>query len=108
MIRIQAVIFVLLLSIIWIIPCHCQDFEEGGRVETIDGVVTAVDWVGSILVVNDVYLSVPSEAKMYKSNDTIELSDIEIGDQVEATYHARPTGENTVVSVTVQYSGDIY
>jgi hypothetical protein len=108
LIRIQVVIFAFLLFIISATPCYCQDIEEKGRAEEIDGVVNAVDWVGSILVVNDVHLTVPSEAKMYKSNDEIELSDIEVGDQVEVTYRSKPTGENMVESITVQYNGDVY
>ncbi|MFA6609661.1 MAG: hypothetical protein WCT15_02300, partial [Candidatus Omnitrophota bacterium] len=82
--------------------------EEVGRMEEIDGSVTSVDWVGSILVVNDVRLSVPDGAKFYKSNDTIELSDLGIGDQVVVRYIDKPSGDDTVVSCTVQYNGDLY
>ena len=102
------VVLAALLAIAGAAPCYCQNVEEMGRMEEIDGTVTSVDWVGSILVVNDVRLSVPDEAHLYKSNDTITLSDIEIGDQVVVKYIDKPTGDDLVISATVQYNGDLY
>jgi len=72
----------------------------------LEGTITSVDWVGSVMSVNNIRINVPSDIKIYKGNELIPLEDLKTGDSVTVTYYDDPPGVHNAASVTVQYSGD--
>ncbi|MDD5136519.1 MAG: DUF5666 domain-containing protein [Candidatus Omnitrophica bacterium] len=100
-----------LLSVLMIlmalsIPCYCQDESASPALNTTEGTVTSLDWVGEVMSVNDMQVSVPSEARITKGGDRIGLGDINVGDQVTVSYYNDASGRRKAVRIAVQYSGD--
>lgn len=85
--------------------CPAQD-AEGDRTGNMRGSVTSIDWVGSTMTVDDTKFSVSSDMEVYKGDDRVSFSDIEVGDQVVVRYRSGASGAPKAVSVTVDYSGD--
>jgi len=84
-------------------------FQDGPKVyaaESAEGTVSSVDWVGSVIVVDDVRYAVPQDAAIYKGEDAIGLSDINVGDRVTVSYYDDPAGVRKAALITVEYSGD--
>ena len=98
--------YLLLAMMILSIPSFAQDASDGNTMKVIEGTISSVDWVGSVIVINDFRLIVASDVKIYKGNDLIDLGELNTGDAVTATYYDDPPGKHNAVSITVQYSGD--
>lgn len=89
------------------IHCYSEDSSEENRTITMQGNVTVIDWVGSVLTVNDTEFSIPSNAEVKKGIDKIDFSDINVGDSVRVTYSKEKDGTLKVSRVVVAYSGDL-
>lgn len=87
--------------------CYSEDSPEASVTMTVQGSVTAMDWVGSVLAVNDIEFSVPSDVKVVKGSDKIGFSDINVGDSVAVTYSKEKDGSLKAVRIVVAYSGDL-
>jgi hypothetical protein len=88
------------------INCRAEE-SEGQGVETAQGSVTAIDWVGSVITVEDTRFQVPSGIKVYKGDDQLGFSDVNKGDQVTVMYKKESPGILKAISITVEYSGDL-
>ena len=73
---------------------------------TIQGNVTAMDWVGSVLTVDETVFFVASNVEVIKGSDNISFSDVDIGDSVVVTYSQERDGSLKAVRIVVVYSGD--
>ena len=86
--------------------CYSEDSSEANRTKTAQGDVTDIDWVGSILTVDDTAFSVASDAKVIKGSDEISFSEINVGDRVKVAYIREKDGSLKAVRIVVVYSGD--
>ena len=73
---------------------YAQDADSQEVVKTVSGTVQNVDWVGGKLVVDtndygnadEVVFIVPDDAEIVSGSDTINLTAIEQGDQVQVQF----------------------
>lgn len=89
----RAGIVLLILGIMIIFPV----FADDGVDKTIQGTITALDWVSSSMSVryadpytgnmDEINLRVIGDSELSRGTDSISLSDIEQGDPVEVTYY---------------------
>jgi hypothetical protein len=89
-------------------PAHCYsgDSSETSGTRTMQGNVTAIDWVGSVLNVNDTEFSIPSNVKVKKGIMNAGFSDINVGDSVKVTYSKEKDGTLKASGIIIDYSGD--
>ena len=99
----KKLMFTLAVLVLFSASCYSQ---ESGERKTTEGVVSSVDWVGSVIMVNDMSISIPPGMSIRKGDDTIGLDDVNIGDPVVVTYYTDPSGTNRAENVVVQYNGD--
>ena len=102
--KILLVITMLLMCLT--LPAYCQNNSEKHATQTIEGVVTSLDWVGAMIVVNGITVSVPSNADIHKGLNRIGLNAIHVRDSVRVTYYDVPSGLHKAVTIEVQCSGD--
>ena len=88
------------------LPAYCQNNPGNHEMQTLQGNVTSLDWVGSLIAVNGIAFSVPTDANIYKGNDQIDLIEINENDQVTVTYYDDPPGVHNAATIVVQYTGD--
>lgn len=86
--------------------CRCASADEARQIRTIQGNVSSVDWVGSVIVINDIRLIVLPDTKIYKGNITIPFSDIRVNDAITVTYYRDSSGTFRAISIAVYYGGD--
>ena len=89
------------------IHCYSEDSSEVNGTITVQGNVTAIDWVGSVLTVNDIIFSIPSNVKVVKGTENIGFPDIDVGDSVAVTYSKEKDGSLKAVRIVVTYSGEL-
>lgn len=89
------------------IDCYSEDGSEVIGPMTMQGNVTAIDWVGSVLTVNDTEFSVPSNMEVRKGAEKTTFSDIDIGDSVTVTYIKDKDGSLKATKVVIAYSGEM-
>ena len=101
------IVSILAILVILSAPCYSQDNSENRALSTVEGGVTSVDWVGAVISVNNnIMISVPSNTVIYKGEDQISLSDVNMGDPVTVTYYDDPPGVHKAFRIIVQYNGD--
>lgn len=106
----KAVAYLVVIAGVFFTPvsAHCEETAAEREIMVISGTVTAIDWVGSVLVLDgDERYIVPDGTKVFKSDDTIGFGGINIGDSVKIKYYEDPDGNNVVKNIEVAYSGDI-
>ena len=89
----RAGIFIFILAIMIISPV----FADDGADKTVQGTITAIDWVSSNVSVryadpysgnmDEIILRVTGDSELTRGTDSISLSDIEQGDPIEVTYY---------------------
>ena len=89
------------------INCYSEDSSEVNETLTVQGNVTAIDWVGSVLTVNDMVFSIPSNMEIVKGADTISFSDVNVGDSVTIAYVKEKDGSLKAARIVVAYSGEL-
>ena len=101
------ILFVLIILLTCLtLPIYCQNNSGNHTMQTIQGAVTSLDWVGSLMVVSGIAFSVPTDVNIYKGNDQIDLIEINENDQVTVTYYDDPPGVHNAATIVVQYTGD--
>ncbi|MFA5144034.1 MAG: hypothetical protein WC522_07725 [Candidatus Omnitrophota bacterium] len=100
--RLVSVLTVLIL----LCASYCQAESEDRALNSIEGAVSSTDWVGAVISVSGMRISVPSGAKISKGEDRVGLADINVGDQVTVTYYDNASGEHVAVRIVIQYRGD--
>jgi len=70
------------------------------------GNVTAIDWVGSVVTVEDTEFFIPSNVEVIKGSDKVGFSDIDVGDSVTVTYSKEKDGLLKAIRIVIAYSGD--
>lgn len=107
---------ILLFSVCAMVSCAgeglCQDEaqkEQQVVVYSVAGKISNINWVRSEIAVkwydrrrgryDEIVLFVPKRAKIFKYGNQAWLSDIIVGDNVEANYYASPPNPFTVVSL---------
>lgn len=106
MLKIYIVDIALIFAVI-LAPAGCYaDKSDDQSVKTMSGTVTSSDWVGSVMVVDNIKFSVPSNIPVRKGNDDISVSEINNGDGVIVRYKVLPSGILEAISITVEYYGD--
>lgn len=88
------------------VQSYSEDSLEAGRAMIMQGEVTAMDWVGSVLMVDEIEFSIPSDVKVVKGTDEVSFSDVELGDNVTVTYVREKDGSLRAVRIAVIYTGD--
>jgi hypothetical protein len=86
--------------------CYSEDSSEANETMAMQGNVTAIDWVGSVLTISDTEFSVPSNVKVIKGTEKIGFSDINVGDSVTVTYSRGKDGSLKAIRIVVAYSGE--
>jgi len=85
-------------------PCHCGEEVGERKTETIVGLVSVVDWVGSTMVVkcfSDYVVVVPPETKIFKNDRRIGFSEVNVQDNVTAECYRDSSGTLTATVVNV-------
>ena len=98
----KILLVVIILFMCLAIPVYCQDNSRNNATKTIAGSVTSLDWVRATLVVNDMALSLSSNASIHKGTNRIGLDAMHIGDMVTVTYYDEPSGIHKAVTIAVQ------
>jgi hypothetical protein len=98
--------FALILLVAASFACYAQDNSEPSELNSVEGQITSVDWVGSVISVNGITISVPATATIYKGEDVIGLDEVNAADPAVVTYYDDPPGQHKAVNITIQYSGD--
>ena len=86
--------------------CYPEDGSEENRVTAVQGNVTAINWVGSVITINDIELSVPSNVEVRKGTEKTGFSDINVGDSATAVYSKEKDGSLKAIRIVVAYSGE--
>ena len=102
--KILLVLLTLLMCLV--IPVYCQNNPGNYSMQTMQGAVTSLDWVGSMIVIGGTAFNVPIDADIYKGNDKIDLIEINENDQITITYYDDPPGVHNAATIVVQYTGD--
>jgi hypothetical protein len=101
------IIGVMLISAGTVSRCYSQDGAEENAAMAMQGNVTAIDWVGSVITINDIEFFVPSDVVVRKGTDPAGFSDINVGDSATVTYSKEKDGSLKAVRVVVAYSGEM-
>ena len=101
----RILLVLVILFICSTLPAYCQNNFGNRTMQTIQGTITSLDWVGSMIVVNGFALSVSTNANIYKGNEQIDLIEINKNDQVTVTYYDDPPGVHNATTIVVQYTG---
>lgn len=84
-----------------------EDDSAQRNVRRIEGMVTSVDWLSAILIVDGRRFSVPQGTEIYKGNSSAYLSDIYVGDTVAVVYDdSDPSLPARAITITIAYAGD--
>lgn len=77
--------------------------QDAPRLQSVDGIVSTVDAVGSMIVVlvnnKQVPFTVDKKAKIQRGTDSIYLDDVNQGDAVTLRYYMSPDGTPMVTSI---------
>ena len=87
--------------------CHADDGSGADPIMTMQGGVTAIDWAGAVITVNDTTFSFPSNAIVVKGTDIIKFSDIDVGDSVTVSYSRDTYGALRATMIAVGYSEEL-
>ena len=95
----------------------CQDNGKPKNIQTASGLIRQVDWTGETITVNfinqfassampfavseETVFPVPEDTEIRKGSDTIELSDLKVGDPVTIQYYRDSSGVLNIVSIDV-------
>ncbi|MDD5427993.1 MAG: hypothetical protein PHI58_02020 [Candidatus Omnitrophica bacterium] len=89
------------------LSCAPSYAQEGEERKVTEGNISYIDWVGSVIEVNNMTISVPPGMSIRKGNSgVIGLAELNMGDPVVITYYTSSSGENVATNITVQYYGD--
>ena len=111
--KIAVVLFVTLAEAATLTPCYCQDAHKDRTINTVRGKITAIDWVGSTIVIRwfngteeltgeKLAFLVPRETIISKHAYPIGLAELKISDHVSIKYYRdSPSGELKAVSIKV-------
>lgn len=102
----KLILFILIAITVFATPGLCQDSEGAGVIKVIEGTIVSIDWVGSVIVINDVRISVTSDTKIYKGEDAVSFSEIHDGDSARVRYYTDASGNLKAEIINVEYSGD--
>jgi hypothetical protein len=90
-------------------PSYCEAEAPGRMAKSAHGLVSSVDWVGGSFTIKwldiefDVYqemsFKVPDGFKMKKGPNTMDLSELEIGDPLMVNYYENSDGSTELISV---------
>ncbi len=108
--RLAAIVLIVSgMSVFGAAPSYCESEAAGRAAKSIHGEVSSVDWVGGTFTIKwldiefDVYqemsFNVPDGFKIKKGPDTIDLSDLEIGDPLMVNYYENSDGSTELISV---------
>jgi hypothetical protein len=89
------------------IYCYSEDSSDVSPAMTVQGNVSAIDWVGSVFTVNDMEFSVPSNVEVRKGTDKISFSGINVNDSVTVIYSKDKDGSLKASKIVIAYSGDL-
>jgi len=102
------IIFLVVLGLLQI-SVYCADQLAEKEIKTVTGDIGRVDWVVSIITVklldpvrnyyDEIIISVPDGAKITRGSENINLSDIEISDEVAVDYYDDPAGGLKAISI---------
>lgn len=105
--NIRMIVAIMMLIAARTVTGYSQEESEVRDNEIFAGTVTSMDWVGSVLAVNDTAFSVSGDTKFFKGVEKIDFTDINVKDQVTVIYRKDPSsGAPQAIRVTVSYSGD--
>ena len=85
---------------------YCQDKDEANPTKSMSGQITAVDWVGSTLVVGNTRFIVPFDTEIFEGDNTITFTEIKVGDNVEVLYYQDSSGTLSTKKITVNFKGE--
>lgn len=85
---------------------YCQNKDEANPTGSMSGQVTAVDWVGSTLVVDNTRFIVPFDTEIFEGENTITFTEIKVGDKVKISYYQDSSGTLNTKIITVDWKGE--
>lgn len=108
----------LILGMLGISPCYCDDQIDADRIKTVNGAISAVNWVKSTISVrwlehsrtmtyDEISIFVPKKIEITKGADVVSLSTLNIFDLVSVRYYDNPNdaGALTAISIRVVKGG---
>ncbi|MFH0764497.1 MAG: hypothetical protein V1927_05785 [Candidatus Omnitrophota bacterium] len=118
MARIGTFLFIAMLGMAVVMPCYCESDSGSGELVTLEGRITAMDWVAGVITMkwlqsepviayDEITLSVPRDIKIIKGSQTIGFSELNQFDNVTVQYKKNGSiGLPKVVSLTVKTLGN--
>jgi len=107
MLRATVIFLAVVFGISLAVPCYCQERVA----KTLDGTISGLDWAKSEIVVKwlntsdnsyrETVLDVPNDAVIRKGADTIDVSELEIADEVTAEYYEDADGNAVLINLEV-------
>ena len=105
--KILLIVFFVMLGMIAVTPCDCQ---ETGAVKVADGDIAAVDTFNSTITVRtlkyypnlayeEMIFSVPAGMQFVKREETIDIFDLNVGDHVTIRYYEGPASAKIISMV---------
>ena len=98
-------ISLILVFIFGILPLSHSE-EENRSIKTLSGSVTAVDWVGSRLVIGNEEFEVSPKVKVLKGTNDAGFTDIKIGDKVRVRYYETQSGDFEITEINVDWKSE--
>lgn len=113
MIRAGIITIFLVLGMLGISPSYCDDQIDEDRIKTVNGTISAVNWVNSTISVrwlehsrtmtyDEISIFVPKKVKISKGTDTIMLSTLNIFDRVIIKYYDDPNDMGALTALSIR------
>lgn len=100
------VVGIMLMMAVATTHCYSGDGSETNGTITIQGNVAAIDWIGSVLAINDAEFFIPPSVEIRKGTERVAFSDINVGDSVVITYSKEKDGSLKAIRKIISYSGE--
>ncbi|MFZ2603585.1 MAG: hypothetical protein WAX79_06275 [Candidatus Omnitrophota bacterium] len=113
MIRLEVITIFLILGMFGISPSYCDDQIDEDRIKTVNGAVSAINWVKSTISVrwlehsrtmtyDEISIFVPKKVKISKGTDVISLSTLNIFDRVIVQYYDDPNDMGALTALSIR------
>ncbi|MGB4521315.1 MAG: hypothetical protein WBI28_05225 [Candidatus Omnitrophota bacterium] len=113
MIRLEVITIFLILGMFGISPSYCDDRIDEDRIKTVQGAVSAINWVSSTISVrwlehsrtmtyDEISIFVPKKVKISKGTDVISLSTLNIFDRVIVQYYDDPNDMGALTALSIR------
>lgn len=111
--KVGVITIFLILGMFGISPSYCDDQIDEDRIKTVNGAVSAINWVKSTISVrwlehsrtmtyDEISIFVPKKTKITKGTDVIMLNTLNIFDRVIVQYYDDPNDMGALTALSIR------